>query len=120
VRLRTGGEYVKAREYKAEKIIPTAFGLAMADILYRKRKITQWNQPFQEKPESDFDYDEMMLQFLFDNIKNLDEANDKKIRELENLIKEKNNPQENSHQSQPFFKAFIPFFPEGVLKKTII
>jgi hypothetical protein len=110
------GEALTKLEYRADKIIPTEFGVAMAGILYQERKLTFWNQPYQQSYESKIAFDIMNGKV---KLSGLNVKKNKKAREILNNKKKAEIEKEKSRLSEPFFKAFTGLFPAGVLKKTL-
>jgi len=110
------GETLTKLEYRADKIIPTEFGVAMAEILYQERKLTFWNKPYQQSYKSKINFDGMKTNALLSGL------NVKKNKETRKKLQNKRKAKMKkgkSRLSEPFFKAFIDLFPEGVLKETL-
>ena len=104
------------RLYIPISIVPTAFGVFMADILTRSRHLPLWNLPFRRYegeikavpgsplPE-DMEYREMML-IIKDGVLSGD-----KTKFFA--------PTRQSKTSEPFFKPFVSLFDEDKLQKTL-
>ena len=107
---------INRRLFFPASVVPTAFGVLMADILTRNRHLPLWNLPFRRYegefkavpgtplPE-DSEYREMMF-VIKDGILRGDKP---KL-----LV-----PTRRSKTSEPFFKSFVSYFAEDELQKTL-
>ncbi len=91
---------------RAEAIVPTEFGIALARVLSKHRNIKEWNIPYQKQykfQESEFD----LLSSIF-RIKTSSKQ-DKRSKSYNVIEKAK----------EPFYKPFISLFKDGELKKSL-
>ncbi|MEJ6949435.1 IS1096 element passenger TnpR family protein [Natronospora cellulosivora (SeqCode)] len=119
-------ESLSTQEYEAGKIIANKLGILLADVLYNKRKITNWNRPYQNSFERENNYNGILTDFIFDKVKESKILTDQQHAELKRnfkaKIKSKLNDKtkiKNKIEVDIFYHAFRPIFPSGVLTKTL-
>ena len=107
---------INRRLFFPASVVPTAFGVLMADILTRYRHLPLWNLPFR-KYEGEFKV-----------VPGTPLPEDSAYREMMFVIKDAVLrgdkpkllvPTRQSKTSEPFFKPFVSYFAEDELQKTL-
>lgn len=102
-------ENTTRRDFRAQSITPTAFGVTIAPILSEDREFILWNLPYRRKtfgewkimPGSPLPAEGMHTFYQ------------------ENYRRPKEDIKTNTAEGAPFFLPFVPLFPKGELQNTL-